>query len=81
VEYLGYGNDAINGPANGFQNGPAGCVVNADLGGTDTAAPGTPDTGFALVSNHPLTTLAVAAVSALAIFGVARSTRRATSRR
>lgn len=78
IEYLGYGGTNTDGPSNGFQNGPAGCNVDASFD-NNPDAPGTPDTGFALVSSHPMTTLAVTVLSALLIFGVARSTRRAGS--
>ena len=75
IMYLGGGNDATNGPANGFTNGPAGCIVTAAL-----AAPAAPDTGFALVTAHPAVTLGVTVLAAGTIFTIARRMRPATVR-
>lgn len=80
VEYLGYGNDATNGPANGFTNGPTGCILQAPVGNTQANTPKTPDTGFALAAAHPVETLALTVLGA-AIIGGAAYKLRATSRR
>jgi hypothetical protein len=45
------------------------------------AAPGTPDTGFALVSANPAVSLGVTVLAAVSIFAIARMTRKASVRR
>ena len=76
VEYIGSGSTS-DGPANGFSNGPAGCVVTAAV-----KTPGTPNTGFALIKNNPIASMAIILAAAGGVALVARQTsKRATHRR
>jgi hypothetical protein len=59
---------------------PAGDINPAAVA-APAAAPGTPDTGFALVSANPIASLAVTVLAAGSILAISRLTRNATSRR
>lgn len=80
IEYLGYGNDATSGPANGFTNGPASCVIAATT--NDPApAPKAPNTGFALIRNNPIATFVITALAAAGIVLIARRYNTAASKK
>lgn len=75
IEYIGPAS-ADNGPANGFTNGPAGCIVSGTIGKT----PGTPNTGFMLVKNNAVASGAVIIAAAAGVALIARRSKRATQR-
>lgn len=80
VQYIGYApNGEIDGASNGFDNGPAACVLSAST--TSAGGATAPDTGFKLVAAHPGVTLGVTLATAGAIYGAARMTRKSASRR
>jgi hypothetical protein len=86
IVYQGYGTDTSDGPSNGFTNGATGCVQSASTGGPTTpgsssGTPTTPNTGFALVSAHPVVTLTLTTVLAGSIFGIAQVNRKLATRR
>jgi hypothetical protein len=73
IEYLGYGNDVTNGPANGFINGPAGCKVTAAVSTTSgsIAVPKTPATGLAAITAKPVTVIVSATIAAVVMLAIA----------
>jgi hypothetical protein len=70
IEYF----DDTNTTNTPYTGGPAACLVvlPADAAAVAAAAPGTPDTGMALVSAHPVITAAVTLVTTGALLVVAR---------
>lgn len=80
AEFLGSSTTVTDGPANGFTNGPAGCVVQDNTtivsgGGPTVVAPNTPDTGFALVSANIVPVLATTIAAAGGLLYAARRAR------
>lgn len=69
VEYL-----EAAGASGTFQNGPTACQVNTTGGGSSSdggSAPGTPDTGLAAIIAHPVQTLLITSVMAIALLAIA----------
>jgi hypothetical protein len=78
IEYLGYSvTGALDGPSNGFLNGPAGCQLAA----TSSEAPATPDTGFSVVTANPIQTMIVSLLAFSALAGIAYKIRVSSAHR